>query len=277
MPIPLILGLAVFNTIGMANMIKNTVITNQANNDLELAKSIHQKSVDKIEKAQKQVQDSINNLDTVQRDIYESFIQFALLIEKIQSKPDFKKIRKSKIDLPEIELEDIKSISVAVQTLPLCTPLMATSVIGGFPIFGLVVMVAQGVKLAQLSNQANEAMKQANEEAKKADESCELLYQISKAADSYCISIKRVNDVYKTHLNMLDFMINKQNKIDWDDFDANEKLVIENLSLLVTFLYKMCKVELLIKDNQENEKIRVNENEIIKITSESEEILKMVS
>jgi len=61
---------------------------------------------------------------------------------------------------------------------------------------------------------------------------------------------------------------------DWMDFSQQDKLTVQNLVLLVGMLYKMCKVKLVLKDDNNVEgKNTINTKEIMDVRSEADLLL----
>lgn len=79
-----------------------------------------------------------------------------------------------------------------------------------------------------------------------------------------------LNEEYTDLLNYITLKVNKFKKTDWNEYTDEDKLFVENLVLLVSLLYNLCKVQLVKNDDNQN-KI-VNKEEINKsiLLSETE-------
>ncbi len=85
-------------------------------------------------------------------------------------------------------------------------------------------------------------------------------------------SLSDVQKQYERHLSILDHIVNFEEKLQWKDFTAKEKKATENAVLLVGLLYKMCKVNLVEKqDGQELNK--VNTGKIDKAIKDADTVL----
>ena len=79
---------------------------------------------------------------------------------------------------------------------------------------------------------------------------------LTEEENKYILSIEKVERSYKYNLNRLENILRV--KTDWNYFSDEEKLITENTILLVGLLYNMCKVELVLKSNSEDELNRIN-------------------
>lgn len=109
---------------------------------------------------------------------------------------------------------------------------------------------------SSISDKADEAWRQMNEAEKEIDKICEYLDQLRDVAYKYILSVEKVEKSYKYNLNKLENIL--KIKRDWNNFSYEEKLITENTILLVGLLYNMCKVELVLKSNNENELNKIN-------------------
>ncbi|ROR25867.1 hypothetical protein EDD66_10977 [Mobilisporobacter senegalensis] len=62
-------------------------------------------------------------------------------------------------------------------------------------------------------------------------------------------------------------------KTDWDTFTAEEKLITENVALLVNLLFNMRKIQLVLASGNETEPNKVNTEVVNKAISDSETFL----
>ena len=82
----------------------------------------------------------------------------------------------------------------------------------------------------------------------------------------YNLTLTQTRSLYNTYLNRMRLIIksHKASGVNWHKFSEAEKLVINNEVLLVTVLYNMCKVQLVLKAEEETECNIVNQEEINK-------------
>lgn len=123
----------------------------------------------------------------------------------------------------------------------------------------------------KLSDKSNEAWQQMEDAKIKIDEICKYLVKLRGISNKYCITLSKVNSNYKDHLKKLKDIVNVCEHKDWNTFTIEEKKVTENTVLLVGLLYNMCKVELVIK--AENDINTINDDAIHKSIKTAKEIL----
>lgn len=125
------------------------------------------------------------------------------------------------------------------------TILGATTLGVGLLIGGIIFNVSGHT----LSSKADEAWAQMKDNEATIDKLCTYLSELKSAADEYYTAIEQVSTIYHRHLAGLDAIVNLLGKTDWNQFTDQEKLLTENTVLLVALLYKMCKVELVLKSD----------------------------
>ncbi len=109
---------------------------------------------------------------------------------------------------------------------------------------GGIIFNVTGKKLSEKADEAWYQMKRAEEEI---DLICAYLVELGGAAIEYYASLSDVNDLYEDNFGVLDNMVNRLDRTDYDTFSEKERLVLENTVLLVTLLYEMCKVKLVLQ------------------------------
>ena len=85
------------------------------------------------------------------------------------------------------------------------------------------------------------------------------LYEIAK---DYIPLLNSLQQKYFTNLGAMDYVINTLYKTDWNKYNEQEQLTVENTVLLVQLLYKMCKVKFVEKSNKEGEIGKINTSDI---------------
>lgn len=152
---------------------------------------------------------------------------------------------------------------------------LGSAVLGGATLgVGLLVGgIIFNVTGSKLSDKADEAYRQASRTEKEVDKVCNYLNELINTAKNYQDSIEKVEKQYRKHLGILDNVVNFSEKTEWEDFTDKEKKMTENLALLVGLLYKMCKVNLVIKDTDGDKLNEVNKEETVKISKEAETVL----
>lgn len=127
---------------------------------------------------------------------------------------------------------------------------------------------------SSLSNKADEAWAQMQRAEKEINRSCTYMQQLSGTAIKYKYSLSKVNAIYERHLHYMQQIVYGHHKTDWYDFTEEEQLSVENTSLLVGLLYKMCKVQMVLKAKSEGEMNTINHKEIDETMEGAEEFLK---
>ncbi len=131
----------------------------------------------------------------------------------------------------------------------------------GFLVGGVIFNVTG----SSISDKADEAWSQMKKAEKEIDKICTYLDELRDIAYQYMLSVEKVEKLYNYNLNRLENTL--MTKTNWNYFSDEEKLTTENTILLVGLLYNMCKVELVLKSNNENELNEINKvkiDEIIK-------------
>lgn len=141
---------------------------------------------------------------------------------------------------------------------------LGTAVLGGATLgvgllVGGIIFNATG---SHLSDKADEAYKQAQETERKVNKIVKYLNELSSAAQPFKDSLTRVEGEYKKRYSSLYNTVEYRKKTNWSDFTDEEKLTTENLVLLVGLLYKMCRVNLVIKSTSNKETNKVNHEDI---------------
>lgn len=82
-----------------------------------------------------------------------------------------------------------------------------------------------------------------------------------------------VNSIYQKHLDELKRIVDICGHKDWSIFTIEEKKVTENTVLLVGLLYNMCKIELVLKTENESEINIINADAIHKSIEDANRVL----
>lgn len=138
------------------------------------------------------------------------------------------------------------------------TILGATTLGVGLLIGGLIFNVTG----SSLSKKADEAQRQVLTAEKQLNRIVGYLSELKDVADEYHKAVNMVYRVYRRHLNALDAVVTFNQRTDWNNFTDNEKLLTQNLVLLVQLLYKMCQVKLVIVSEKNDELNTINKAEV---------------
>lgn len=138
------------------------------------------------------------------------------------------------------------------------TILGATTLGVGLLIGGLIFSVTG----SSLSKKADEAQKQVATAEKQLNRIVGYLSELKDVADEYYKAVNMVYRIYRRHLNALDAVVTFNQRTDWNSFTENEKLLTQNLVLLVQLLYKMCQVKLVLTSSNKEGLNTINKNEV---------------
>lgn len=138
-------------------------------------------------------------------------------------------------------------------------------------LIGGVIFNATGSKL---SDKADEAYSQAKRTEREVDKIVAYFDELSFYAVRFKISLDYIEEQYRKRLTILDNIINVDKKVEWQEFSDEEKILVENLVLLVGLLYNVCKVKLVLKSEKEDELNQVNKDEIYEAISDSDKVVR---
>lgn len=143
--------------------------------------------------------------------------------------------------------------------MALGTAILGTATLGVGLLVGGVIFNFTGEKL---SDKADEAWRQMEESESKINKICTYLVELRETSSRYYNVILTVNSIYQKHLSDLANIVEVLNHKDWNKFTCEERKVTENTTLLVGLLYNMCKVELVLKGENDNDMNTVNTLEV---------------
>lgn len=115
---------------------------------------------------------------------------------------------------------------------------------------------------SQLSDKADKAWEQMKKAEEKINAICMYLADLRTTSNAYYDTLARVNDIYQGYLDDLKRIVVVLGHRDWKTFTPEEKIITENTVLLVGLLYSMCKVELVIKSDDENDINTINKTAV---------------
>lgn len=124
-----------------------------------------------------------------------------------------------------------------------------------------------------LSDKADEAWRQMKRAEETINKSCTYLDELQDIAIKYNSSLRNVYGRYKNTFSSVSHTVNELHKTDWNNFSEKEKMETQNAVLLVGLLYKMCKVNLVKKAQNDGEMNEINKGEIDKSMEDSRKVL----
>lgn len=265
MPIPFILGAAavVAAATGIGAGVYGASKIKEAKDTMESAQNRHERNVYRYEKTQEACTAEMDRLDTLEKEITNSFKCFSDLIARIHNRPKFEEIDFGDRSLPRYDPQHLREVSLgAGELLTLGVGLM----VGGAIIFAFT-----GSKLSEKADEAWDQMKRAEE---KIDTVCVFLDELKDAAVVYRDALEKIRRLYTSHMAFLEALL--EERMDWDSFSETEKLHVRNLVHLVSVLNDMCKEKLVLRDEKEENLNTLNEVGIREQMTRAEEILDQI-
>lgn len=154
--------------------------------------------------------------------------------------------------------------------IALGTTILGAASLGAGILIGGIIFNITGSNLADKADKAYGEMRRAEKEINR---TCEYMIDLSQVANQYRESLESVDKIYREHLKQLKNIVNISGKTDWNDFTGDERLCTENTTLLVGLLYKMCKVQLVLKSEDEKELNTINYKEADKSMVDAKKVL----
>jgi hypothetical protein len=150
MPLPLI-PLAIAGAAGLGGVIagiRGGVKMKDASDTMSLAKSRHERNVEKLESANLSTTNSMDNLGKFEMEVLKSFKEFSDTWEKIHNRPDFKNIKADKVDVQAYTAQELNDVSVGAGVLLGGLGGAAVGTAGGFAAAGATTAAVMAVGTA---------------------------------------------------------------------------------------------------------------------------------
>lgn len=151
---------------------------------------------------------------------------------------------------------------IALGTTILGAATLGVGVLVGGVIFNLVGH--------SISSKAEEAERQVIATEVQVTKIKDYLSELCVYAKKFNTSLQMVENVYRKHLNGLDYVVNFSGKTDWNAFTEQEKLLAENTVLLVAFIHYMCKTKLVLLSSEKDSLNQVNKTAINRTVEQAE-------
>lgn len=140
---------------------------------------------------------------------------------------------------------------------------------------------AGGILFGYEGHQYAETAKQAYTEAEdiefKIIEIVDYLERLNGYAGHFNRTLKILNKKYLQYLDKMDYIVTIEKKTNWNDFTDTDKIVIQNTVLLVGYLYKMCRTNLVKKETNEDNFNLINSKELKKTIQNGNELEKQIT
>lgn len=158
--------------------------------------------------------------------------------------------------------------------IALGTTILGAATLGVGLLAGGIIFNITGKKL---SDKADEAYYQARKTEGDVDKICTYLAKLKSSAEDFKKVLTVVESKYKDHLQILKHIVNYENKTDWNDFSDKDRLATQNTVLLVGMLYKMCQVQLVLKDKDGGGQNTINTKDIMDAKMEADLLLENIA
>ena len=157
--------------------------------------------------------------------------------------------------------------------IALGSTVLGVSTLGVGLLVGGVIFSFSG---SSLSNKADEALSQVEIETASVEQICCHLKDLSQSGKKFYNALTKVHDIYNRQFRDLLHTVNILEKTDYRDFTDIEKNNLQNTILLVRLLHEMCKVNLVIHNEKNDDTNKVNHICIEKSVIDSEAVLKEI-
>ena len=268
---------ALVGAAGIGTAIHGAKNMKEANDTMEAAKKRHEQNMERYEKKYKITSKDMDKLGALELEILHSFSEFSDVFEKIKNRHNIENYSKNGVTLPKYDGEKLKEVSVGAGVLlgglsgaglgaagsfaatgatqVACAAMMGTTTLGVGLLVGGIIFNFTGRKLSDKADEAWSQMKKAEDKINKI---CDYLVKLRKTSNEYYSTLTSVNKIYQEHLSGLKSIVNTLGHTDWNTFTPDEKKLTENTVLLVGLLYNMCKVEIVLKGESDNDINKIN-------------------
>ncbi len=150
------------------------------------------------------------------------------------------------------------------------TAALGAATLGVGLLVGGIIFSFTGGKLSDKADEAWYQMRKAEDQINKI---CDYLIQLRETANNYYKTLSRLNAIYRDHLDRLKNIVYSLGRRDWNTFTVEERRLTENTVLLVGLLYNMCKVELVLKAEKENDINSINTEAVERSIANADTVL----
>lgn len=223
----------------------------------------------------------LGKLGDLQIEMIGTFDTFIETIGKIQKRPEGLKNKLVRASLPEYKPEELKRLSNGLQMMLAGAGGCAVGVGVGAAAFGINAMILSpgvlvgGVVLCikgmNLSKKAIKNKREAERLKKEAVEIVTYHSRLRESADILYQAMEQVRPQYISHLSALESLVSRET--DYEAYTKDERLLVKNSIMLVMLMYKMCKVNLVQKAENENRMETVNEKEVKRVVESAKSSL----
>lgn len=238
MPLPLILG-GLAAVAGVGASVHGVVKIKEANDIRKAAQERHSQNLKRLEQESDKTNREMNSLETLKLSILKGFDQFSEVFERIHNRPEFEELSHEKFQNSKNDRrEEAKK---------------------AFASAGVLWDDSVWAQMLRAEEEINRI--------------CNYLKELAGAAHQYKGMLLKVQALYDSHLRKMQHLVIWDGRTDWNTYMPGEQMMIENTVLLVGLLYNMCKVQLVLKTDREDDVIRVNHAVIDKNVTDAKHIM----
>ena len=231
----------------------------KAKKENKQAKAIQERAMQRLDNAQRETEAVLEGLGQTELDTMKTFSDFSNAVARIQSRPKFD-ATVSGVSLPLYDPVEYKKLAVDAELVIGSAGGALTGTAIGVAIIGIDVLalgpgiLAGGMvfcaKAHIIEKQAIENKRQARQMERDVDRILDYYKELRKTASRHEKDILNVRSQYDKYLHKMQRIVDK--KTDWPTYSEKEKQIIKNTVLLAGLLYKMCRIELVVKAEQPN-------------------------
>lgn len=144
-----------------------------------------------------------------------------------------------------------------------------------FATFGLGILIGGIIfncTADEYVEQADEVFEAMLQNERKIFEVCDFLDELHQQGQKYTKVLQRVNSKYREKLSEADELVRRCGVIDYTLLSHAEQTLVKDLSLLVGWLYSLCKVRFVLQTDEADGVNVVNRREIDEVTKQVKEV-----
>ena len=239
---------AIFAIFGGVKMGKAAKLNRRTRKMRDEALKLHEEHYNKVQAV-------LESTTIIKTTAIDSFNDFAEQMERLQDRPEFGAISCKGVNLPAFTVDELKVVSnkvgLAVEGvayagagagLGIAAFGLSALAIGPGVLFGGIGMLVVGSRINKKAVENNKQVEQLVKDVEKIVKKYDELADAATMLDSH---ISSIYEQYENHLAKMKKILAKTTV--WCKLTRKEQLVIENTILLVGMLYKLCKIELIVK------------------------------
>lgn len=252
----------------------------------EIAKTTNDENVQRLYDTYNRTNECLDELSRYEVSVLASFSLFSGYIEKFQNRPVFEELAKNRLQMPDLDLSKIRSLSIDAKNfmdgVVGLNPLKTLGEIGtisflaglsGSPFLSLGFLLTG---FFSDNKDTKEIEKQVRNNAYKINKICGTLSEIQVAARCLKGELERMIIFYERQFKVCDSLLDKYKvrhleKINIGLWSHEDVTCIENLTLIVGLLYKMCKIQIV---TQQKDTYKVHQSEIDQVSTKADDFVK---